>query len=339
MGSLSMSFEVVSLSVLLLILLADLALVVKRPHQPSMKECTAWITFYVGLALAFALVLVYVSGWNVAGKFVTGWLTEYALSVDNLFVFIVIMAKFSVPRKYQQEVLMVGIIIALIARALFIVVGAVAINSLSWLFYIFGIFLFYTAYQQIKGEDDADEQADSFIMTWLKKHIRVTKDYDGNKLRTTVGGKKMWTPMLLVFLTIGLTDVMFALDSIPAIFGITQDPFIVFTANLFALMGLRQLYFLLGGLMNRLVYLHYGLAAILAYIGVKLIMHALHENTLPFINGGQKMLWIPEIPTLASLGVIIGCIVVATVASFLWGPKESAEGADSAGADSPELKH
>ncbi|MGQ4538415.1 TerC family protein [Dermabacteraceae bacterium P7074] len=334
MGSLSMSFEVVSLSVLLLILLADLALVVKRPHQPSMKECTAWITFYVGLALAFALVLVYVSGWKVAGEFVAGWLTEYSLSIDNLFVFIVIMAKFSVPRKYQQEVLMVGIIIALIARALFIVVGAVAINSLSWLFYIFGIFLFYTAYQQIKGEDDADEQADSFIMTWLKKRIRVTNNYDSNKLRTTVNGKKMWTPMLLVFLTIGLTDVMFALDSIPAIFGITQDPFIVFTANLFALMGLRQLYFLLGGLMNRLVYLHYGLAAILAFIGVKLIMHALHENNLPFINGGENVLSVPEIPIWLSLVVIVGCIVVATVASFLWGPKEAAEGADS-----PELKH
>ena len=323
MGELSMTFEIVSLVVLVLILLGDLALVLKRPHEPSMKESAAWIGFYVALALVFAGVIAYIGGMRPAGEFLAGWLTEYSLSIDNLFVFIVIMTKFSVPRKYQQEVLMVGIIIALIARAAFILVGAVAINSLSWLFYIFGIFLFFTAYQQIKTDEDGVDGEDSAIMSFLKKRISVTNDYDENKLRTVINGKKMWTPMVLVFLTIGLTDVMFALDSIPAIFGITQNPFLVFTANLFALMGLRQLYFLLGGLMNRLVYLHYGLAAILAFIGVKLILHALHENNLPFINGGQPIHSVPEIPIWLSLLIIVLSMVIATVASLIWGPKET----------------
>ncbi|WP_058235090.1 TerC family protein [Devriesea agamarum] len=332
MGELSLTFEIVSLAVLVAILLLDLLIVFKRPHEPSIKECTAWIGFYVGLAIVFAIILIFVGNAEVAGQFVAGWLTEYSLSVDNLFVFIVIMTKFAVPRKYQQEVLMVGIIIALIARAIFIVIGAVAINHLSWLFYIFGIFLFWTAWQQVKGEDE-DEEQDSFIMRTLKRFIPVTEHYEGNKLRTRINGKAMFTPMLLVFLTIGLTDVMFALDSIPAIFGITQNPFLVFTANLFALMGLRQLYFLLGGLMDRLVYLHYGLAAILAFIGVKLVLHALHENNLPFINGGQPIHQVPEIPIWLSLTVIIGSMVVATVASLA-----SRRNADR-DADSESIEH
>ena len=280
MGEISLQFEVISLIVLVAILVGDLLLVLKRPHVPSFKECIGWVVFYVALALIFAVTLYFLADHQVAGEFIAGWLTEYSLSIDNLFVFIVIMSKFAVPRKYQQEVLMVGIIIALIARAIFILLGAAVIDSFAWVFYIFAIFLFYTAYKQVQGEDEEEEAEDGFIMKNLKKAIHVHDDYDGNKLRTVVNGKKVFTPMLLVFLTIGLTDVMFAFDSIPAIFGITQNPFIVFTTNLFALMGLRQLYFLLGGLVDRLVYLHYGLAAILAFIGLKLVIHAAHEAPL-----------------------------------------------------------
>ncbi|MDO5644783.1 MAG: TerC family protein [Dermabacter sp.] len=324
MGEISLQFEVISLIVLVVILLVDLLLVVKRPHVPSFKECIAWVTFYVSLALIFAVTLFFLSGGQVAGEFLAGWLTEYSLSVDNLFVFIVIMAKFAVPRKYQQEVLMVGIIIALVLRAAFILLGAAVIDSFAWVFYIFAIFLFYTAWKQIQGDDDSEEdKGDGFLLGTLKRFVNVSDSYDGNKIRTVVSGKKMFTPLLLVFLTIGLTDVMFAVDSIPAIFGITQNPFIVFTVNLFALMGLRQLYFLLGGLVDRLVYLHYGLAAILGFIGIKLLIHAAHESPLwpEDSTVGQIVHAIPEVPIWLSLTVIAGSMIVATIASILWGPK------------------
>lgn len=319
MGELSLPFEIISLCVLVLILVADLVLVAKRPHVPSAKECALWIGFYVSLALIFAATIWFIGGHKPAVEFIAGWLTEYSLSVDNLFVFILIMTRFAVPRKYQQEVLMVGIIIALVARAIFIVIGSVAIEHLSWIFYIFGLFLLFTAWRQIQGDDDDDEGGENALQRWLRKIIPVTQEYDGNKLRTRIDGKKLFTPMLLVFVTIGLTDVMFAIDSIPAIFGITQSPFIVFTANLFALMGLRQLYFLLGGLIDRLVYLHYGIAAILAFIGIKLIIHAMHEA--PFWPEdsafGEFVHHIPEITTIMSLVVIIGAMAVATIASLL----------------------
>ncbi len=322
MGELSLTFEIASLVVLVLIIVADLLIVLKRPHVPSVKECVAWVGFYVSLALIFAGILFFVGDTHhVALEFLTGWLTEYSLSVDNLFVFILIMSRFAVPRKYQQEVLMVGIIIALVARAIFILIGAVAIEHLSWIFYIFGIFLLYTAWTQAKGEDDEEGDGDSFIQRTVARVLPVHSEYDGNKLRTVVDGKKVFTPMLMVFVVIGLTDVMFAIDSIPAIFGITQNPFIVFTANLFALMGLRQLYFLLGGLVDRLVYLHYGIAAILAFIGVKLIIHAIHEAPLEWIPGFHVLEKIPEVNTFVSLGVIIGSMLIATVASLVLGPK------------------
>lgn len=333
MGELSLTFEVVSLIVLTAILLLDLAIVVKRPHVPSLRECALWIGFYVGLALVFAGVIWGVGGHEPAVEFVAGWLTEYSLSVDNLFVFILLMGRFAVPRKYQQEVLMVGIIIALIARAIFILIGSVAISHLSWIFYLFGAFLLYTAYHQAKGDEDDD--AETWFQRLLRTRLKVTENYDGNKLRTVVNGRKMFTPMLLVFVTIGLTDVMFAIDSIPAIFGITTNPFIVFTANIFALMGLRQLYFLLGGLMDRLIHLHYGIAAILAFIGIKLIIHAMHESPLWPEDSwlGHVAHAIPEIGTVTSLLVIVGAMAIATITSRVWGRKRPVEPAREADAE------
>ena len=312
-------FEVTSLVVLTVILIADLLLILKRPHIPSVKEATLWVIFYVALALVFAVVLLGVTGSGDAmGEFVAGWLTEYSLSVDNLFVFVLLMGQFAVPRRYQQEVLMVGIIIALVLRAIFIMLGAVLIENLSWIFYVFGLFLVWTAWRQaFPSKHDSDAQTETGIVRFLRRFVDISDEYDGAKLRTTVNGKRLFTPMILVFVAIGFTDLVFAIDSIPAIFGITKDPFIVFTANLFALMGLRQLYFLLGGLLDRLRYLHYGIAFILGFIGVKLFLHALHENELPFINGGEHVEWAPDISTLFSLGVIVVSMVVATVASLI----------------------
>jgi tellurite resistance protein TerC len=310
-------FEIGSLVVLTLILIADLLLVLKRPHVPSMREATLWVVFYVTLALIFALLMLIFSNGEYAGQFLAGWLTEYSLSIDNLFVFVIIMTRFKVPKKYQQEVLMVGIIIALILRGIFILLGAQLIENFSWIFYIFGAFLLYTAYQQAVSKHDEEDKGDSFLIRMIRRRVAVSDDYDGAKVRTVIDGKKIFTPMLIVFIAIGSTDLLFALDSIPAIFGITTSPFIVFTANIFALMGLRQLYFLLGGLLEKLVYLHYGIAFILAFIGVKLVSHALHTNQVPFINGGEGFAWAPEIDTWTSLAVIIGSMVVATVASLI----------------------
>ena len=310
-------FEIGSLVILTLILVADLLIVFKRPHVPSIREASLWVAFYVGLALVFALLMLVLGDAEHAGQFLAGWLTEYSLSIDNLFVFVIIMARFSVPRKYQQEVLMVGIIIALVLRGIFILLGAQLIENFSWIFYIFGVFLLYTAVRQAFQKEEDLEESESGIILFLRKHIRISSEFDGAKIRTRIDGKKIFTPMIIVFLAIGTTDLIFALDSIPAIFGITTSPFIVFTANIFALMGLRQLYFLLGGLLERLEYLKYGIAFILAFIGVKLVLHALHTNEVPFINGGEGFAWAPEIDTWTSLGVIVGSMAVATVASVI----------------------
>jgi tellurite resistance protein TerC len=328
-------FQVGSLIVLTLILIADLLIILKRPHIPSMKEATLWVVFYVALALVFAFVLYWVSGSGDAmGQFLAGWLTEYSLSIDNLFVFVLIMGQFAVPRRYQQEVLMVGIIIALILRGIFIMLGAALIEEFSWIFYVFGAFLVFTAWRQaFPGKHEDDAQAEIGIVRFLRRFIDISDHYDGAKLRTVVDGKKIWTPMLLVFVAIGFTDLIFAIDSIPAIFGITQSAFIVFTANIFALMGLRQLYFLLGGLLDRLKYLHYGIAFILAFIGLKLFFHALHTNELPFINGGEPVEWAPEISTWMSLAVIVLAMTVATVASLVSSSREKkAQTVDAAAA-------
>ena len=310
-------FEIISMVILVGILIADVLIIFKRPHIPSAKESTAWVAFYAVLAIIFGIILWQLFGADKATEFYAGWLTEYSLSIDNLFVFVIIMSRFSVPKKYQQEVLMVGVVLALILRGIFILVGAALIESFSAVFYIFGAFLLYTAYHHAFRSAAEDEESESKLILWLRKRITVSKDFDGAKIRTTVDGKRMFTPMLVVFIAIAATDVMFAFDSIPAIFGITTDPFIVFTANIFALMGLRQLYFLLGGLLDRLEYLKYGIAFILAFIGVKLVSHAMHVNELPFINGGKKIDWAPEISTNTSLLVIVGAIVISAAVSLI----------------------
>ncbi|MFZ7089313.1 TerC/Alx family metal homeostasis membrane protein [Curtobacterium sp. RRHDQ10] len=315
MPELPVVFEVGSMVAIVAILLADLLIVARRPHVPTLRESGSWVGLYVGLALVFAVAMAVFAGGDAAGQFVAGWLTEYSLSIDNLFVFVIIMARFAVPRQIQQEVLMLGIVIALVLRGVFILVGAQLIEDFSWIFYLFGAWLVWTAIQQLRGDDDDDGQQDSLLIRLLRRRVRITDTFDGMKLRTTADGTRHFTPLLIVLVSIGTTDLLFALDSIPAIFGITESAFIVFTANVFALMGLRQLYFLLGGLLERLEYLKYGIAFILAFIGVKLVLHALHGNELPFLNGGEHVEWAPEIPTWVSLVVIVVAMAGATVAS------------------------
>jgi len=310
-------FELGSAGVLVLILAVDVFLAFRRPHVPSTRESALWIAFYVVLALIFAGALWAIGDADHAGEFVAGWLTEYSLSIDNLFVFLLIMARFSVPRKFQQEILMVGIVLALVFRGVFIILGAQLIEHFSWIFYLFGLFLVYTAANQAFTNHDDEMENESRIIAFMRRRMRFTPHFEGARLRTVVDGKKVLTPALIVFIALGSTDLVFALDSIPAIFGITTNPFLVFAANVFALMGLRQLYFLLGDLVEKLVYLKYGIAAILAFIGVKLVLHALHENELPFLNGGKGFEWSPEIPTIVSLGVIVVAMAIAVVASVL----------------------
>ncbi|ADD43417.1 Integral membrane protein TerC [Stackebrandtia nassauensis DSM 44728] len=301
----------------LVILTVDLAIIGRRPHEPSTKEATLWVAFYLGLAAAFGAGVWLFSEPRYGGEFFAGWITEYSMSVDNLFVFILIMSSFAVPRKYQQKVLMIGIIMALILRAVFIGIGAGLVNQFVWVFFIFGAFLIFTAIQLLRGDDNDDENYENAVIRWTRRVVPVSKDYDGAKITTKVNGRRVATPMLIVMVAIGSADLLFAVDSIPATFGLTKEAFLVFTVNVFALMGLRQLYFLLGGLLQRLVYLNYGLAAILGFIGVKLVFHALHDNDVPFINGGKPVPGIPDINTWVSLGVIVGILVVATVASLI----------------------
>ncbi|WP_370375383.1 TerC family protein [Isoptericola sp. b515] len=310
-------FEAVSLALMGTVLIVDLAVVARRPHVPSMRESAAWVTLYVGLALVYGLVVWVVGGAQPAGEFYAGWVTEYSLSVDNLFVFVLIMSRFAVPRQHQQHVLMVGIIVALVLRGAFILAGAALLEQFTWLFYLFGAFLVYTAVKLAVGGEEDEEFRENVAVRALRRVLPLSPGYDGAKVRTVVEGRRVWTPMLVVFVAIGTTDLLFAFDSIPAIFGLTQDPFIVFATNLFALMGLRQLYFLLGGLLDRLVYLPVALAVVLGFIGVKLVLEALHANTVPFINGGAPVPWAPEVPIWLSLVVIVGALAVATVAS-LW---------------------
>jgi tellurite resistance protein TerC len=303
---------------LALLLIFDFYVAVRTPHEPSMREAGLWTGFYVGLAVLFGLGVLLTSGTRYGGEFFAGWITEYSLSIDNLFVFVIIMARFSVPRDYQQKVLLIGIVLALIMRGAFIAAGAAAISRFSWIFYIFGAFLIYTAWKlATQHNDEDDEYQENIVLRQMKKVMPTTTEFDGSKLVTRVDGKRFVTPMLVVMVAIGTTDLLFALDSIPAIFGLTQEPFLVFTANAFALMGLRQLYFLIGGLLSRLVYLSYGLSIVLGFIGVKLILEALHENNLPFLNGGEHFTWAPEVPIWLSLSVIIGTLVITTVLSLL----------------------
>ncbi|WP_251453509.1 TerC family protein [Microbacterium sp. Marseille-Q6648] len=288
---------------------------VRKPHEPSIGEAARWSAFYIGLALLFGVGIGVVSGWRFGGEYFAGYLTEKALSIDNLFVFLLLMTSFAVPRIYQQKVLMIGIVIALIMRGAFIAVGASLVANFSWIFYIFGALLLFLAYRQAFGDHDSNP-ADGKFMRFVRRHLPVADEYDGDKLFTVRNGKRLVTPMLLTIIAIGFIDLIFAVDSIPAIYGLTEEAYIVFTANAFALMGLRQLYFLIGGLLQRLVYLAQGLAVILGFIGVKLVFHALHVNELPFINGGEPVLWAPEIPIWFSLLFIAATVAVATWASL-----------------------
>jgi len=293
---------------------------VRTPHEPSFRESAFWSAFYIVLALVFGVGLLLVWGPSHGGEYFAGYITEKSLSVDNLFVFLIIMTRFAVPRKYQPKVLLVGVAIALFLRGMFIWAGAAAIEQFSWVFYIFGAFLVYTAVQLARDDHDSEEPAEykeNRLLALVRRVLPSAPEYHGDRITVVVAGKRLATPMLIVMVAIGSTDVLFALDSIPAIFGLTKEPYIVFTANAFALLGLRQLYFLLGGLLKRLVYLSEGLSVILAFIGVKLVLEALHTNELPFINGGEHVGWAPEIPIWLSLVIILGTLVVATVASLV----------------------
>ena len=295
---------------------------VRKAHSPKLRESAIWSAIYVGLALAFGIGVLVFGGTSMGTEYFAGYVTEKALSVDNLFVFLIIMSSFRVPRKDQQKVLLFGIVFSLVARTGFIFLGAALINSFAWVFYIFGLILLITAGNLLRP-DSHDEDSEGLVVRLAKKFLPASEHYDGDKLFTVENGKRVLTPMLLVMVAIGGTDVLFALDSIPAIFGLTQNVFVVFTATAFSLMGLRQLFFLIDELLDRLIYLSYGLATILGFIGVKLILHALHENTLPFINDGEHVN-VLEISTGLSLSVILGVLVVTVMASVL-SPKGKAK--------------
>lgn len=322
---------VVTLAFTLAVLLFDVAYVGRRPHQPSVAECVVYLTIYLGLAIAFGAWVWLHHGGAFGLEFFAGWLTEYSLSVDNLFLFMIIMASFKVPKINQQQALLVGIVLALVFRGIFIAVGAVMIEEFSWVFYIFGLFLIYTGFHLARDKDhdkdhvnDAHDDGQNWVVRLARRHLNTTDSWAGLRLyvkdrrraaQTCHGPKRLMTPMFLVIVALATTDIVFALDSIPAIYGLTDQAYLVFAANVFALMGLRQLYFLLGGLLKRLVYLSQGLAVILCFIGVKLLLHALHDNKLPFINGG-KPIDVPEIPTLPSLGVIVATLSITILASL-----------------------
>jgi len=299
----------VAIAGILVLLAADLFIVDRNPHTIRIAEAARWVVFYVTLAVLFGLGILVFSGGRYAGEFFAGYITEYSLSVDNLFVFVIIMSTFAVPAIHQHKVLLFGILAALVLRGLFIAAGAAVIERFEWVFYIFGAFLLYTAYKlAFRRDEDEDEYRENLALRLVRRVLPVTDDYHGARVFVRLGDRRFVTPMLVVMLAIGTTDILFALDSIPAIFGLTKEPFLVFTANAFALMGLRQLYFLLGGLLNRLVYLDTGLAIILGFIGVKLIFEALH---------GEGVSWAPEIGIVTSLTVIVGVLVVTTVLSLL----------------------
>ena len=306
---------IITFAVTVAVLLFDVIVMARRSGQePTMRRSALALSAYIGLAVAFGIWTWFFHGHQYGIQFFAGWLTEYSLSVDNLFVFVIIMASFKVPRVYQREALFVGIVIALIFRGVFIALGAAAIQRFSWVFYIFGAFLVYTAARLARGSTHSAD-GDNAVVRFARNHLNVTDTWHGRRVVVKDGGRRVFTPMALVVVALGATDLVFALDSIPAIYGLTSEPYLVLAANVFALMGLRQLYFIVEGLLQRLVYLSTGLAVILVFIGVKLILHALHDNDLPFINGGKRV-EVPEISTLVSLAVIALTLVVAGVASI-----------------------
>jgi tellurite resistance protein TerC len=310
------------------LLLFDFIFHVRQAHVPTLAEAARWSAIYVGIAVLFGVGTWIFGGTTMGTEYFAGYVTEKALSVDNLFVFLIIMTSFKVPRADQQKVLLFGIVFSLIARTGFIFLGAALISSFAWVFYLFGLILLITAGNMLKPEGEDSHTADNIMVRLARKMFHTTDTYDGDKLFTVRDGKRVMTPMLLVMVAIGGTDILFALDSIPAIFGLTENVFIVFTATAFSLLGLRQLYFLIDGLLDRLVYLGYGLAAILGLIGVKLILHALHENNVPFINDGRPVP-VSEIGTGLSLSLILGILTV-TILGSIFSAKGRAQNAVSA---------
>jgi len=315
-----------TIALVLALLVFDFFSHVRKAHEPTIRESTFWSLVYIGIAVLFGLGVWIFGGHQAGGEFFAGWITEESLSIDNLFVFLIIMTAFKVPRAYQQKVLLVGIAIALLARGVFIALGVVIIDNFSWVFYLFGLLLFWLAWSQARGGHEDEQAGESRLIRILRRILPTSDDYDGDRVTTRVNGKRLLTPMALVMIALGLTDVLFALDSIPAIFGLTQDPYIVFVANAFSLLGLRQLYFLISGLLERLIYLGQGLAVILGFIGVKLVFHALHVNEVPFINGGHHVDWAPEIPIWFSLSFILLVIAVATTASLVVSARRAKRG-------------
>jgi tellurite resistance protein TerC len=305
---------VVTLGATIAVLLFDVAAMARRSGEPTMRSCAIALSAYVGLAVCFGIWTGYFHGPQFALQFFAGWLTEYSLSIDNLFVFVIIMTSFNVPKVYQRQALFVGIVIALIFRGIFIALGAAAIQRFSWVFYVFGAFLVYTAIRLARGAGHA-VNVENAAVRFARRHLNATDSWHGLRLYVKEGSGWSMTPMLLVILALGVADVIFALDSIPAIFGITREAYLVLAANVFALMGLRQLYFLLANLLQRLVYLSRGLGVVLSFIGIKLSLQALRENNLPFINGG-KPVDVPEVPTLLTLAVIVVTLAITAAASL-----------------------
>ncbi|MGH3722234.1 MAG: TerC/Alx family metal homeostasis membrane protein [Pseudonocardiaceae bacterium] len=299
------------------LLALDLVIVDRKPHKVGMAEAARWAVFYLACAAAFGLGVWLFAGRGFAVEYFAGYLTEYSLSVDNLFIFVLIMAAFKVPTVQQHRVLLIGIALALVMRGLFIAAGAALISRFSWVFYLFGVLLVYLGWRQIRQRKKHLEFQDNIALRTLRKLLPVTEEYDGSRLTVTRGGKRWFTPMIVVIIAIGSVDLIFAMDSIPAIFGLTREPFIVFTASAFALMGLRQVYVLIGGLLARLAYLSIGLGVILGFIGVTLVFDALHENSLPFLNHGRPLDSVPEVGIELSLSVIVGVLLVTTAASML----------------------
>jgi len=310
----------ITATIITAIIVVDLLFQVKRKGDPTFKESAIFTSIFLAAAIGFYFFVDQVWGKPYGSEYLAGFITEYSLSIDNLFIFLIIFTKLAVPEKAKRQALTIGILIALVLRFIFIAVGAVAIARFSWVFYIFGAFLIYTAYTLVRDHyksHGADDAPGGKFIDFIKRRVNVTDDYHGAKISIKMNGKRYYTPLLFAMIAIGSADLLFALDSIPAVYGLTKEPYIVFTANAFALLGLRHLFFLLSGLLNRLVYLGLGLSVILAWIGIKLVIHALHENELPFINGGKHFEGLPEISTNLSLGVILVTITIATVASLI----------------------
>ncbi len=333
---------VVTVVAILAMLAIDYVGHVRSPHEPTLRESAWWSLAYVAVAVAFGFLVWAVWGGTYGGEYFAGYITEKSLSVDNLFVFVLIMTSFAVPRLYQQKVLLVGITVALVLRAVFIGVGAALIENLSWIFYVFGAFLLYTAWAQVRSHGKDEEEFSENIALRLTRRLFPTTDaYEGDRLTVKRDGRRYLTPMFVVIVAIGTADLIFAVDSIPAIFGLTQETYLVFTANAFSLLGLRQLFFLVDGLLDRLVYLSYGLGAILGFIGVKLVVHALHTNEVPFINGGEHVEVIPEFSTSVSLGFIVVVLALTTVLSLRRTARDAraSSAADPGPADEVEEAH